>query len=289
MTLLIPRVDREVALSAIARSRTRDMGPAGIAMPDISITGEVAALGGAPIQDAQLVSLRQALLCAAAEHGYPAPPKTNAQKQASDAAIGACLHEHLDISAHEASCDGIWNYLTAAWLLDLCVWRWGWDADVDRYTGHASRGQFRRLWWREEVLGAPKKGGGYSLVPKLNEEELVAVMERPSLTRHRPVARMLVSVYLIAREQLEGFRRVDLGRQEVMRSFAPRVLRLMPFMSIEVLSDEQLFGVLVEQLDDAINALISDVVHLDIVDLVRSQMLSSVSEVPAAPATARFS
>ena len=203
---------------------------------------------------------------AASALGYPEAPSGDKHKRAFDQAAGVLLHEHLPMTPNEAACEDVWNYLTGAWLIDLCAWRWGWDAQEVRFTGHADRGQFRRVWWREAILGSSQ--GGKALGAYLGEEELVQVMERPTLTRHRIVARDLVVRYLIARGRLNDFRDVGLGRQDVMRGYSQRVLRLAPFIALESLNREQRGELFTEVLRDTINSLVPPADAVATADLV---------------------
>jgi hypothetical protein len=256
MTYLLRRAPRELALSALATHSGQRLDDVAAALPDLAMAWDEAPLGGTPVPESALHELREAMVAVAAELGYPDSSPNTRERSAFDAAAGELLHQRLPMTPNEAASESVWNYLTAAWLIDLCAWRWGWDADKRRFTGDPDRGQFRRLWWREEVLGAA--GGGGTLVPRLGETEFFEVMERPTLTRERRVARMLVTVYLIAQTNLGGFKTVGLGRENVMRSFARRVLRLTPFTAIEFLDDEQLHDLLVGVLCDAINSQIKD-------------------------------
>ena len=89
------------------------------------------------------------------------------------------------MTPHEASQDEVWSYLTCCWLLDVAFWRFGADASIDRFIGHLNRNTFRRMWWRAEVLGPDVD------LAQLGEDELVNIMERPTLFSDRRLARTI--------------------------------------------------------------------------------------------------
>ena len=97
-------------------------------------------------------------------------------------------------------------------------------------------------------------------------------MERPTLTRHRTVARRLVLQYLIARARLNDFRDVGLGRQEVIRGYSQRVLRLTPFMALESLEPDMQSELFAEVLRDTINSLVPPGKAVRAADLVAAKI-----------------
>ena len=136
------------------------------------------------------------------------------------------------MSANEASHEEVWSYLTCCWLLDVAVWRFGVDADERRFIGNVNRNTFRRLWWRAEILGPDID------LTKLGEDELVNIMERPTIASDRRLARMVVQEFLA---------RVDRGaadsRMFLMRDGIKRLFRLTPLMSFQALADYELRAV----------------------------------------------
>ena len=88
------------------------------------------------------------------------------------------------MTPHEASHEEVWSYLTCCWLLDVAVWRFGAEADERRYIGNVNRNTFRRLWWR---------GRSWAEIDltRLGEDELVNIMERPTIAADRRLARAI--------------------------------------------------------------------------------------------------
>jgi hypothetical protein len=129
---------------------------------------------------------------------------------------------------HEAAQEEVWSYLTCCWLLDVAVWRFRRDAPMERFIGHLNRNAFRRLWWRREILGDLD-------LTLLGEDELVNIMERPTLFSNRRLARD------IARELLDRVQRDGVpDRMRLMREATKRILRLTPFVAMSSLDDAQL-------------------------------------------------
>lgn len=133
------------------------------------------------------------------------------------------------MSANEASHEEVWSYLTCCWLLDVAVWRFGVDADERRFIGNVNRNTFRRLWWRAEILGPDIE------LTKLGEDELVNIMERPTIASDRRLARTVA---------LEFLARVHEGaadsRMQLMREAMKRLLRLTPLVAFHALNDDQM-------------------------------------------------
>ena len=84
----------------------------------------------------------------------------------------------------------MWSHLTVCWLMDVAVWRWSGMRD-DR--GGSWGRQMRtppQARWRAEVLGPDVD------LAQLGEDELVNVMERPTVASNRPLARALARSFL---------------------------------------------------------------------------------------------
>ena len=85
------------------------------------------------------------------------------------------------------------------------------------------------MWWRAEVFGPSVN------LELLGEDELVNIMERPTLSSYRPLARAIA---------LEHIARVARGdaqeRMRLMREATKRILRLTPFVAFEALDSLQL-------------------------------------------------
>src|SRR5436190_86977 len=144
-------------------------------------------------------------------------------------------------TAQEASEEDAWSHLTCCWLLDMAAWRWGGIGDSDRrFRGDVNRNTFRRLWWRAEVLGP-----GIDLT-SLGEDELVNIMERPTVASNRRLARALAGQFL-SRVERGG----EHGRMFVMREAGKWLVRLTPIIDFNSLDDAELNAVVGDVLDAA--------------------------------------
>ncbi|KUI48132.1 hypothetical protein AU198_19065 [Mycobacterium sp. GA-1199] len=224
--LVLPRLAREPALQLLATLPLSGLKQLAAAMPDTGQTVTYTPVGGTRISDGELSTLRDELVTLAREHGMPYPIQNPSEFEGRAARL---LRQRLDISPNEASHEEVWTYLTCCWLLDVAVWRFGSQADPRRFIGNINRNTFRRLWWRAEVLGPDID------LTQLGEDELVNIMERPTIAADLRLARG------VAREFLS---RVDRGaaesRMQLMRDAMKRLLRLTPVVSFAALDDNEL-------------------------------------------------
>jgi hypothetical protein len=205
-------------------------------LPDLDVVVTYAAVGGTAVDHSALQALRRALRELAREHGMP---DSQARLMEFDGRAARMVREMLPMSAHEASQEEVWSYLTCCWLLDVAVWRFGATADQRRFIGNVNRNTFRRLWWRAEVLGPEID------LARLGEDELVNIMERPTIASDARLARTVARTFL---------HRLDDGptheRMMLMREAMKRLLRLTPFVAFGTLDDDEL-GLLVGDVFDA--------------------------------------
>jgi hypothetical protein len=241
MSVLVPRLDRTSALELLEQRRGLPLAEISTEMPDLDAVVTYSPVGGNRIDPADLAKLRAALLTVGQEHGMPGPIVATSEFEAKSARL---IHEQLDMTPHEASQDEVWSYLTCCWLLDVAVWRFGAGANIDRFVGHLNRNTFRRMWWRAEVLGPDVD------LARLGEDELVNIMERPTLFSDRRLART-IALELIDRAA-EG---VAIERMRLMREATKRLLRLTPFVAFPALSDQQIRLVVADAFDAAASGL----------------------------------
>lgn len=237
MSVVLPRLDRSSALELLQRYRSWPVNEIAKALPDTDAITTYSPVGGQRIAQAQLAVLRRKLLSIAHEHGLPGPIAAPSEWEAKSARL---IHTDLRMTPHEASHDEVWSFLTCCWLLDIAIWRFGAEASVERFVGHLNRNTFRRMWWRAEVLGPDVD------LAQLGEDELVNIMERPTLFSDRRLARAIA---------LEMIGRVNQGiaveRMRLMREATKRLLRLTPFVSFRALDDEHMRLVVSDAFDAA--------------------------------------
>jgi hypothetical protein len=223
--ILLRRLGRDAARDILAENLALPIEQLAEKMPIHTEQVGYSPVGGTRVTDADLAALRAEVLRVARAHGYPAAPVDLAHAEAELADV---LHTTLRITANEASVDDAWSYLTCCWLLDVAVWRFGNTADERRFIGNVNRNTFRRLWWRREILGPAIP------LAELGEDELVNVMERPTIAGDRRLAQGVASEFLARVAAEEG-----LERMQLMREAMKRLMRLTPFVSFWSLSDAE--------------------------------------------------
>ena len=157
------------------------------------------------------------------------------------------------MTPHEASQEEVWSYLTCCWLLDVAVWRFGAETTYERFIGHLNRNTFRRMWWRAEIFGPSID------LARLGEDELVNIMERPTLFSDRRLARAIATEFLGRLDRDEARDRMNL-----MREATKRLLRLTPFVAFSALGDEQVQLVVSDAFDAAAHGLAGQVAAMPI-------------------------
>lgn len=224
--IVLPRIAKHSAAELLKNHLSNGIAEIASSMPDPTPTITYTPVGGQRIENRQLEQLRTDILRLAHEHGMP-----NRIIEASvfEGRAARLLREALPMSANEASHEEVWSYLTCCWLLDVAVWRFGFDADERRFIGNVNRNTFRRLWWRAEILGPDIE------LTQLGEDELVNIMERPTIASDRRLARTVA---------LEFLARVHEGaadsRMQLMREAMKRLLRLTPLVAFQALNDDQM-------------------------------------------------
>jgi hypothetical protein len=234
--IVLPRLTRESALQLLDSLPISDLAELGSVMPDTSSAVTFTPVGGTRVAHETLSQLRVEVLSLAREYGMPNSLQNPSEFEGRTARL---LREHLQISPNEASHEEVWSYLTCCWLLDVAVWRFGVQADRRRFVGNVNRNTFRRLWWRAEVLGPDID------LTQLGEDELVNIMERPTIAADVRLARA------VAREFLSRVHRgaAD-SRMQLMREAMKRLLRLTPLIAFTAL-DERGIESIVEEIFDA--------------------------------------
>jgi hypothetical protein len=224
--IVLPRITRHSATELLKIHLSNGIAEIASSMPDLTPTITYTPVGGQRIENGQLEQLRTDILRLAHEHGMPS---RIIEPSVFEGRAARLLREALPMSANEASHEEVWSYLTCCWLLDVAVWRFSVDADERRFIGNVNRNTFRRLWWRAEILGPDIE------LTKLGEDELVNIMERPTIASDRRLARTVA---------LEFLARVHEGaadsRMQLMREAMKRLLRLTPLVAFQALNDDQL-------------------------------------------------
>lgn len=268
MTALLPRLDREQTLAQIEEARSLTVAEIATRMPVSDVTTTSSALGGMQLSDDQLHRLRAAIIELARGHGYP---DTATRAPLFDALCAPLIHDGLGIAPHEASEEDAWSHLTCCWLLDVAAWRWGGvgNSDVRRFRGDVNRNTFRRLWWRAEILGPDID------LALLGEDELVNIIERPTVASNRPLVRSVAKQFLVRVHDRESA-----GRMLLMREAGKRLVRLTPMIDFHALDQTQLDSMVADILDAAATGAALPAAR-PVVTAV--QVSAGVEQVPRAP------
>ena len=146
--------------------------------------------------------------------------------------------------------------MTLSLVPDLARWRWGTsrrdEQASDRWVTvrHRGRNTFGRLWWRCEVLRAQGTPTPYALVHELTEDELVQIMERPTLSGNRRLSRMTAEVLIEV-----SAANLDINRALILRDQQKRILRLGAFLELQMPSDDELRELIRETFGQSVRAL----------------------------------
>jgi hypothetical protein len=117
--------------------------------------------------------------------------------------------------------------------------------------GHLTATTFRRMWWRAEVLGSDVD------LTRLGEDELVNIMERPTLFSDRRLAR-----HIALSSSDASSKALSMNRMKLMREATKRLLRLTPFVAFPSLDDEGLRAVVSDAFDAGAAGIAGDPVRM---------------------------
>ena len=209
--------------------------------------------GGIPVSSAHLIQLREVLDKVAIENGYSKPLIRGESTNRVDICWSRALHSVMQLSPHEAACDGVWHFLTCVLVPDLVRWRWGGGSPgevSDRWLTirHRGRNCFGRLWWRAQYLFLPTgKENRYHLLETLTEDEMIQIMERPLLSGNLLLTRMIAEKHILFASGPPFF-----GRTETLREVLKRLLRLSGFIEYSLLDKGELQAVIDEAYQESI-------------------------------------
>jgi hypothetical protein len=184
--------------------------------------------------------------------GFPTEASTRDTRRKFDVVVSAFLHGRMNISPNQASLPGVWQAMTCLVAPDLVLWRFSGTGEdgtsIARFRGGV-RNTFERLWWRGEILGSVSGLEPYEMIARLNEDELVQIMERPNLRANRRLVRFVAAEFL---SRLSG---IEVAREALMRDVQKRIFRLFPFVAFESLDDDMLSTLISDVFTQSLNAL----------------------------------
>lgn len=195
--------------------------------------------GGARVTVAALSQLRSDLLQLAKSAGYPNPASQH-HAATFDAEATIVLAEQMRMAPAEAIKGGVWEFLSCILLPDIVRWRFGGTSDaitpLERFVA-GRRNVFQRLWWRAFHL-APRVPDAFNLselLRALGEDELVQLMERPSLAGIEGLSGSIAAGLLTASKIYSSF-----TRRQLIREAQKRFLRLSSFLSFESIDAKEI-------------------------------------------------
>lgn len=184
----------------------------------------------------------------AAENGFPEKPSQQGARD-FDMRTAIHLHEQMRISPNEASRDGAWQFISCVLAPDIVRWRFpgkpATGTASERFLGGV-RNVFGRLWWRAYMLRDDTADSPHQVLEALNEDELVQLMERPTMVGDRRLTLTLAKRFLVAVEDGRSP-----NRMELMREVQKRLMRLFPIVCFAALPDEVLARTLQDVIAEA--------------------------------------
>lgn len=235
--LLFPQLPHHVALQIAEAACTASIQSLAEGAATQHSACEYTPTGGTRATIAALQRLRNDFLRLALAAGYPNDP-TQQQAANFDAEAAVVLAQQMSMAPAEAAKGGVWEFISCILLPDLIRWRFGGTSGatpIERFVS-GRRNVYQRLWWRAYHL-APLANEGprlIQLLQLLGEDELVQLMERPSLAGIRGLPGAIAIGLLTASKQHS-----NLTRRQLIREAQKRLLRLSSFLSLESIAPEE--------------------------------------------------
>lgn len=238
-----PRVPTEVASSLYDALLDSPLE----ALRDGSSTSHPAAgyyATGSRVPEQRLARLQTEVRSLVDSLGFPEPTRRQSAFSKFDHELPEVLFESMDIVPSDAADEGVWSFIGLVLLPDVAVWRYP-ARSRERIVG-LQRNAFKRLWWRGYVLGA--KPDNPPAV--LGEDQLVAVMERPTIGGNPRLARAFCAAVIHAQQS-----NPDRSPMFIMRESAKRLMRLTPFVCADAISKKDLDDLVTNVVQHAVASL----------------------------------
>jgi len=250
---LYPRLPFSVAAGLAERLRSVDIASAVAASATTHSSALYAPTGGSRVTEDLLLGLQRRLREAAAAHGYP-EPTGDRPRILFDRVVAGILFDVMEITPAEASHAEVWQFLTCVLVPDLVRWRFSGGIEGtsrERFLGGARglRNALGRLWWRAYTLYDYEGRSNHRLFHQLGEDEMVQVMERPSIAGSIRLAREVLLTYLDSRDA------AGVPRADLLRDVTKRVRRILPVTIVDLLDQDTLHDRIVEEFRRSSSAL----------------------------------
>jgi hypothetical protein len=224
---LYPRIDAHEAASLMSRAMSLSVDDAAALSKTLRNEARLtyAAVGAPRVPAHHLEELADRIRRAAREHGYPTRRDLNGQ-QRFDTETAIFLHAGMMAVPGEARRAETWQFLSAALVPDVILWRWREardlsDGDVShfRYLG-GKRNGLGRLWLRADVFRDSSLEDEWRYVRSLSEDNFTSILERGNTARYRSLCRAIAGEYLARKHlvsHLDGSPEQNLLRQLMLR------------------------------------------------------------------------
>jgi hypothetical protein len=194
--------------------------------------------GGRRATQNEIRGLRELMVSLALANGYPSLFAEDGWAS-FDKEAAVAIHSAMDISANEAACPGVWEFITCVLLCDVVRWRFpgGSQGTPGERFLSGRRNTFQRLWWRAFILDDSGHQDRYHLLRALGEDEVVQIMERPFLAGSGPLARAVAREFLNA-----ATRHSSISRRHFIREAQKYIRRLAAFTAFDAVDPAVLDG-----------------------------------------------
>ncbi len=239
MSTLYPQLRLSVAARRFEELHGKSIEQlASIASSDTSMS-TYSPIGGRRATSAELCVLRERLLGMAADHGFPGPARMR-NRNAFDRSLGIILHDETGLTPGEASLGPVWAFLALSLLPDVCAWRFPPSSagalTADRFkAGDLTRHTLARTWTRAHVLRQPKSSDPYNLLKGIAEADLDQIMARRRSVAASP---QLVRAVVYCHQHDESGS--GLPPRTILRDSLMRLLRILAFIDVDVLHEDEL-------------------------------------------------
>lgn len=217
MSLLYPRINNKTALDIYNEISGRTVLQLRSGAANTHPEEYFASTGGNRISKEEINQIALTVRELAAEHGYPDKVGSN-DNSAFDEALSRWFAEKLQIIDGEGVRPETWSFISLVILPDVVKWRFQ-NFHYKRCLG-GRRNCFQRLWQRGKIFDLGEQSDDrWVIVSNLTEDAFVSIIERPSISENRALARA------IGLSWIESLSKVGSGSMEKLNRNAIRGLR----------------------------------------------------------------
>lgn len=186
---------------------------------------------GPRARDADVQQVRETLLTAAQDQGFPDRPIAGDAVNIFDRSAGRSLARAMPMSWSEAAQRDVWNFTTLVMAPDVTAWRWSSVTGFteERWIAHdLMRHTWSRLWWQATTFA-----GHEDLLDEVQESELNQLFERRQIGGQPQLVVAATQALLTAFDE-------GASRRSVTREFMKRLLRMLAYMDTTAMTTDEL-------------------------------------------------